>query len=144
MFATGVVLVDDGTAQDIQREAQAILDAGPPPWTEQQVQFARFMITNHLLDLEGGLPSMDMIFSINELANALHELVLRANGHWIGKGKRIIPALRAYDSALAQEFTGAFEGFFTGGNISEVIRFTDGILESYGGLLFAGYSTKGT
>ena len=58
MFATGVVLVDDGTAADIQHEARAILEAGPPPWSHRDTQFSRFVITNHLLDLEAKLEPM--------------------------------------------------------------------------------------
>lgn len=143
MFATGIVLVDDGTAESIQQEARTLLESGPPPWSERDIQFARFIITNHLLDLEDGLRPIDTNFAVSELANALHELVLRANGRWIGKGKRIVPALRAFDPALAQEFANTFERFFTGGDIAEVIRFADRILEPYGGRLFAGYSTKG-
>lgn len=143
MFATGIVLVDDGTAAEIQQEARLLLKSGPPPWSHQDIQFARFVITNHLLDLQAGLQPMATIFAVNELANALQELVLRANGHWTGKGKRIVPALTEFDSALAQEFSDSFQSFFTGNGIGEIITFSDRILESYGGRLFAGYSTKG-
>ena len=68
----------------------------------------------------------------------------RPCGHWVGKGKRIVPALKAFDPSLAHEFTDTFERFFEGGDIEEVIRLTDRVLESYGGRLFAGYSTKST
>ncbi|WP_303801938.1 nucleotidyltransferase domain-containing protein [Alicyclobacillus macrosporangiidus] len=144
MFATGIVLVDDGTAASIQQEARALLESGPPAWSARDIQFARFVITNHLLDLEAGLEEVDTLFAVNDLANALHELVLRANGHWIGKGKRIVSAIRDFDPCLAQEFADTFEQFFTSRDVSGVIRFADRILEPYGGRLFAGYSTKQT
>ncbi|GGJ07174.1 nucleotidyltransferase [Alicyclobacillus cellulosilyticus] len=144
MFATGVILADDGTAAAIQQEARDLLAAGPPPWSQREIDFARFVITNHLLDLEDGLPPVAAMFAVNELAYALHELVLRANRRWIGKGKRIIPALRAFDPGLAQEFADTMEKYFAGGDAAEVIRFADRILEPFGGRLFAGYSSKGT
>ena len=142
MFATGVVLVDDGTATAIQQEARLLLESGPPAWTEQDIKFARFMITNHLLDLEGTLQPVDAIFAVNELANALHELVLRANGYWIGKGKRIIRALEEYDPTLAKQFSDTFQDFFASGDVTQVINFADSILASYGGRLFEGYSSR--
>lgn len=142
MFATGVILVDDGTAGEIQEEARKLLEFGPPTWSQKDVQFARFVITNHLLDLEAGLEPVDAAFAVHELANTLHELVLRTNGYWIGKGKRTLSALRAFDQVLAQEFGDVLERYFKSSDIAEVIRFSDRILDHYGGRLFAGYSTK--
>lgn len=142
MFATGIVLTDDGTAEDIQQEARALLESGPPRWSERDIQFARFVITNHLLDLEATLQSIDSIFAVSELAHTLHELVLRANRHWTGKGKRIIPAIRDYDPVLAQQFADTFQRFFESGDVGLVIHFADTLLEPYGGRLFAGYSSK--
>jgi predicted nucleotidyltransferase len=142
MFATGIILVDDGTAADIQLEAQQILDAGPPTLSLQDIQFSRFLITNHLLDLEGTLKPLDTIFAVNELANALHALVLRSNGHWIGKGKRIRRALESYNPSFATRFSETFQLFYTNHDVTPVISFTEMVLERYGGRLFDGYSSK--
>ncbi|OFW75578.1 MAG: hypothetical protein A2201_11775 [Alicyclobacillus sp. RIFOXYA1_FULL_53_8] len=142
MFATGIILVDDGTAGEIQQQARLLLESGPPSWGERDMAFARFVITNHLLDLQAGLDPMATIFAVNELANALQELVLRANGHWIGKGKRIIPALTGFDSDFAQEFSDSFQNFFTRNDLAGVIHFADRTLTPFGGRLFAGYSSK--
>lgn len=142
MFATGVILVDDGTAADMQQEALTLLKSGPPPWSNQDVQFARFVITNHLLDLQGNLDRIATMFAVHELASTLHELVLRTNGYWIGKGKRTVPALAAFDPTLPQLFADTFERFFRDGDTAEVIEFVDRLLEPYGGRLFEGYSSK--
>ncbi len=142
MFATGIVLVDDGTAADIQLEAKQLLEAGPPDLSPQDIQFFRFMITNHLLDLQGTLEPMDTILAVNELATSLHELVLRSNGHWIGKGKRIIRALQSYDRSFAAQFAEVFQLFYTNHDVKPIISFTDTVLEHYGGRLFEGYSSR--
>ncbi|TNJ54254.1 nucleotidyltransferase domain-containing protein [Paenibacillus hemerocallicola] len=143
MVATGIVLIDDGTADGIRLEARQLLDAGPPAWNEQDVRRARFTITNHLLDLQGSLPPMDAIFAGHELANALHELVLRTNGHWASRGKRIPRALEEYDPGFSQRFAETFRLFYGAPHdASPVIRFADEVLDRYGGRLFEGYSTK--
>ena len=142
MFATGMILVDDGTASDMQREARQLLDAGPPVWSRQDIMRARFAITNHLLDLEGGLPSADAVFAVHELANALHELVLRANGCWTGRGRRILRALERHDPAFAKRFGEAFLSFGANRDTAAVVRFADDVLARFGGRLFEGYSTR--
>jgi hypothetical protein len=143
MFATGIILFDDGTATDIQLEAQRLLGVGPPAWSEQEVRRARFTITNHLLDLQGSLPTMDAIFAVNELANALHEFVLRTNGRWAARGKRIPRALEEYDPSFSKRFAETFQLFYNSHhNVTPVINFTDEVLALYGGRLFEGYSSK--
>lgn len=142
MFATGIVLVDDGTASEIQREAQSLLDIGPPEFNQKDVAFCRFMITNHLLDLEGGLSPLNEIFMVNEIANGLHELVLRSQRWWIGKGKRILRALDNYDQVFAAKFEQVFRSFYVNHDVNGVISFVDEVLEQYGGRLFEGYSSR--
>jgi hypothetical protein len=142
MFATGIILIDDGTALAIQQEAQQLLEAGPPELSSQDIQFYRFMITNHLLDLQGTLKPLDTIFAVNELANVLQELVLRSNGHWIGKGKRIIQALESFDPSFTIQFEETFQSFYESHNVAPVIHFTDEVLKRYGGRLFEGYSSR--
>ncbi|WDL97178.1 nucleotidyltransferase domain-containing protein [Alicyclobacillus sp. ALC3] len=142
MFATGIVLVDDGTASEIQLEAQHLLDAGPPEFNLRDVGFLRFVITNHLLDLEGGLSPLNAVFTVNDVANALQELVLRSHGRWIGKGKGIIRALGDYDQTFAKRFEQTFHGFYINHDVQEVVTFVDTVLEEYGGRLFEGYSSR--
>ncbi|TMV52231.1 nucleotidyltransferase domain-containing protein [Paenibacillus mesophilus] len=143
MFASGIILVDDGTAEGIQLEARRLLDAGPPAWSEQEVRRARFAITNHLLDLQGGLPAGEAIFAGQELAHALHELVLRANRRWVSRGRRIPRALEEYDPVFAGRFAESFQAFYSSPHdASAVIRYADEVLAPYGGRLFEGYSTK--
>jgi hypothetical protein len=143
MFATGIILVDDGTAEGIRLEARRLLEAGPPVWTEQEIRRARFTITNHLFDLQGKLPPGEAIFAVQELAHALHELVLRANGRWVSRGKRIPRVLEDYDPAFAGRFAETFQAFYSSPHdASAVIRYADEVLVAYGGRLFEGYSTK--
>lgn len=142
MFATGVILFDDGTAVDMIWEARQLLEAGPPPWSEQEIRRARFTITNHLLDLQGGLTPMAASFAIHELAHALHELVLRTNGHWTARGKRIPAALEHYDPAFSKLFDETLQSYSLRSDVAPIIHFADETLACYGGRLFEGYSSK--
>jgi hypothetical protein len=143
MIANGVVLADDGTASDIQREARELMSAGPPSWSGQDIRRARFVTTNHLLDLQGGLQPMEAILAAGELAYALHELILRANGHWAARGKRIPQALAGYDPDLARRFSLEFEIFCRSPHDTEsLVRFADEVLAPFGGRLIDGYSSR--
>lgn len=142
MFATGIVLVDNGTASEIQLEARHLLDAGPPEFNRRDVGFLRFVITNHLLDLEGGLSPLNAVFTVNDVANTLQELVLRSHGRWIGKGKGIVGALADYDQAFAKKFEYAFQSFYISRDVQEVVTYVDKVLEEYGGRFFEGYSSR--
>lgn len=80
------------------------------------------------------------IFIANTLADAVHEFVLRTNGHWIGTSKWIVRSLKRYDEQFAKEFLESFNEFYKHGNKERVVELVDKVLAPYAGRLFTGFS----
>lgn len=139
--AEGVILRDDGTAALIQREAEELLARGPVPWSPQDIDRARYGITDALDDLIGATDPAEGLFAANLLAERVHEFVLRANGRWVGSGKWVARALRQYDPRLCDRLVNALHAFYREGDKALLARLVDEVLKPYGGTLFEGYSS---
>lgn len=140
MCLEGIVLQDDGLAQTIKDEAEKILLQGPEPWTIEDIDSKRYMITDLLNDLEGSVNEEEALFIASSLAYDVHEFILRTNRQWIGSSKWIVRALRNYNPQLCEEFVSLFHTFCKSGQKQQFIKFVDRILEPYGGRLFEGFS----
>ncbi|WP_070121577.1 nucleotidyltransferase domain-containing protein [Bacillus marinisedimentorum] len=142
MCAEGIILKDmDGTARKIKVEAKQRLAEGPPPWTQSQTDNARYLITELLDDLEGSEDVAENLFTAGQLADILHEFILRTNRQWTGFGKWTIRSLRRFDEKTAAEFTEAFQHFYQSGKKEKLTSFTESIIEPWGGKLFEGYKS---
>lgn len=51
MIAEGKVVVDNGLANSLKRQAERYLKSGPAPWSLDEMNQARFQITENLIDL---------------------------------------------------------------------------------------------
>lgn len=140
MVSEGKIIVDKGILTSIKQEAVQQLETGPEVWSEKTIAAKRYFLTDILDDFIGSENMAEDYFSAGQLAQQLHEFVLRTNGLWIGKGKWIVRALKKYDPAFAEQFVEAFESFYRTGEKTKIISLTDFVLESYGGRLFAGFS----
>lgn len=140
MVAEGIVLKDSGILSTIKNEAAELLNEGPAPWSAQTLMIKRYMLTDALGDLIGTQNEAEALFIANTLAEAIHEFVLRTNGHWIGASKWIVRALKQYDEDFADRFVAAFDAFYKTGKREGIIKITDEVLAPYGGRLLEGYS----
>jgi hypothetical protein len=143
MCASGLVLKDDGSAEELIREAKTLLQEGPYPWTEEEIRKARYEITECLEDLTGSVSHEENLFIVSRLAELVHEFVLRVNGRWIGQGKWAVRSLKQHDEALCREFVMELDGFYKSGQKENLIAYVDGVLEPYGGRFFAGFRQEG-
>lgn len=127
-------------ANRIKREAEKLLTGGPKPWSEEELAFKRYALTDLLDDFEGTTRREEAIFIAGRMAELGHELYLRTQGQWIGSGKWVYRTLKRYDPAFADRFADAFDRFYTSGDKKAVITLIDGILAPSGGRLFAGFT----
>jgi hypothetical protein len=141
MCAEGIILRDTGHASRIKNEALQILKAGPIPWKSNEIEKARYHITDLLNDLEGSINEIEDLFIVSKLADLTHEFVLRVNGHWIGEGKWIIRALKEFEESFANDFADVFNLYYSSREKAGVIHFVDETIAPYGGRLFEGYSS---
>lgn len=138
--AKGIILKGGDEAEEIKEDAQGRLKEGPPEWNQNQINHARYAITDLLEDFIGSEDPAESIFIVNQLAIKLHEFILRTNKQWTGEGKWLVRSLKNYDPQLAKEFIQAFESFYADRQKEPIISFVDEILKPHGGRLFDGYN----
>lgn len=143
MCAGGVILKDDGSAEALVREAKESLQEGPIPWTKEEIDKARYEITECLEDLTGSASHDEDLFIVGRLANLVHEFELRIHGRWIGEGKWAVRSLKLYNEKVCREFLQELEAFYKSDKKEGLIAFADRILEPYGGRFFAGFREEG-
>jgi predicted nucleotidyltransferase len=87
MVSEGIVINDTGIIDSIKREANELLDKGPEERKQETITTKRYFLTDALDDFVGSLDRNEEIIIANTLAEAVHEFVLKTNGHWIGASK---------------------------------------------------------
>jgi len=140
MCAEGEVIRDDGLSEQIVREAKRDLEGGPMPWSQQEIDMARYAITEYIDDLAGSGKREEDLCTAAKLVHAVPEFVLRTNGRWIGDGKWMIRCLRSLDEALCDRWVAALETFYATGSKKELIDEVDRILRPFGGRLSEGFA----
>ncbi len=139
MCAEGIVLKDDGTAEGIREEARSDLASGPFPWADEELDMARYRISEDISDLSGSSDREESLFIVQELAAKLVEFVLRANGRWLGEGKWALRMLKQYDAAFSQALTDSLEEFYASNDRKPLLRLADEVLRPFGGRLAEGH-----
>lgn len=106
MTADGRLLVDaDRLGARLQAEARQRLAAGPPPVPAPQLAAKRYALTDGLDDLHGCPDPLERIFLAAHLLEQAAELVLLADGHWLGLGKWLSRRLADADPGLHGRLT---------------------------------------
>lgn len=140
---SAVLVSQDGTAETLRDRAQALLDAGPAPLTEQALTNQRYFVTDLLDDFEGSTDHAESFFIAAELAIRTIDLWLGLNGQWTGRGKWVMRALRRYDPVQADRLAVALQALDITGDKQPLIDFVEGVLAPAGGRLFAGFKQGG-
>lgn len=140
IVAEGQIITQQETCSQIQPEAQALLQAGPPAWNELQLETARYLITDLIDDLIGCTNPNEEIFIVQALADELHQFLLRANGQWIGRGKWIYRSLARWNQEYTENYSNSFQQYYRTGQKELLIQFILQALQPYGGKHFAGYA----
>ncbi|MGA9173706.1 MAG: nucleotidyltransferase domain-containing protein [Thermoactinomyces sp.] len=139
MVAEGIVLIDQGLANKLKTDAQSILDQGPEPWTMDQINQARYMITDCLDDLIGCNHPEEEIFIVHRLCEVLYEFVMRTNNKWLGTGKWMYRTLERMNKPLCDQMASAFDHYYRTREKGSIIQLADDLLEPYGGRFFEGF-----
>jgi hypothetical protein len=139
MCTDGRILCDDGSAVElIDRARQALVD-GPYVWSSQDIDRARYEITDALLDLLSSDDRAERLFITGKLTSLVHEFILRTERQWIGDGKWALRALRSFDSELSDAFVAALESLYLIDEHEMLDAFIQKALYPYGGFLTANY-----
>ncbi|UUZ83359.1 nucleotidyltransferase domain-containing protein [Paenibacillus sp. P26] len=140
MCSDGVLLRGQGVIEDIVDEARQEWLAGPPAWSREEIDKARYGITETLDDLKGSTKRAECLFIVHKLTSLLSEFLLRVNGQWLGDGKWMSRGLHAWNTSLASRLEEALEAFYRREDRNELARFAAEVLSPYGGFLTEGYT----
>jgi hypothetical protein len=140
MCAEGLVLRDiDGVGARTKEEARRQLDAGPEPLTPEELDRLRYTVTDLLDDFSGSVREEETYLIAHGLAEASVRLLLLGNGRWLGGGKWMLRALRAFDPVMANQLGGALKAFYKSEEKAGLVAFAEVVLERMGGRLFEGF-----
>ncbi|MFY8093520.1 MAG: nucleotidyltransferase domain-containing protein [Niveispirillum sp.] len=139
MVANGLPIAGDpALIEELKRQAQAVLDGGPPPLTEAELRTRRYSISDLAADLAQPRSAAERLAIGSRLYMELADFTVRAAGAWTGTGKGLAKALLRLDPMLASAFEHAFAELFGEQDAAEVLALVDLCLEPYGGRFMAG------
>lgn len=139
MVANGLPIAGDpALIEELKRQAQAVLDDGPPPLTEEELRVRRYSISDLAADLVQPRTPAEQLAIGSRLYIELADFTVRAAGAWTGTGKGLAKALLRLDPMLSTAFEHAFAELFANQDAAEVLALVDLCLEPYGGRFMAG------
>lgn len=124
--------------EELKRQAQAVLDGGPPLLTEEELRTRRYSISDLAADLSQPRNGAEQLAIGARLYIELADFTVRAAGAWTGTGKGLAKALLRLDPMLAATFEHAFGELFAQQDAAEVLALVDLCLAPYGGRFMAG------
>ncbi|KMY52829.1 nucleotidyltransferase [Bacillus sp. FJAT-27231] len=140
MCAEGLLVEDkQGEGKKIQREAKILYEQGPQRWDEDKINEVRYQITDFLSDFRCSEEFEESLFILNMLINRLTELILRADGYWVGEGKWAARSLKSYDKDMCNKLVKYTKIYMNTNDKTELISFIQSTLDNYGGEFFVGY-----
>lgn len=140
MCAEGLLIEDkQGDGREFQREAKILYEQGPQLWGEDRINEARYQITDLLSDFRSSEDFGESLFILNKLIDSLTELILRANGNWVGVGKWFARNLKSYDKDMCNKLVNYTKTYMNTNDKTELISLIQSTLDHYGGELFVGY-----
>jgi hypothetical protein len=126
-------------SQSLKRLARSVIDAGPPPLTDDELTRRRYALTDSLDDIRAPRSYAELVATGGQLFEALADFYFRSSGRWSARGKAIPRTLAAADGELARRYDAAFAVLFKDGNPQLAIALAEETLDTAGGLLFDGY-----
>ncbi|WP_393965084.1 nucleotidyltransferase domain-containing protein [Exiguobacterium sp. S22-S28] len=140
MMAEGMILRDHPVLTTLKHQAETELLAGPPVFSANEANQARYFLTDVLDDFIGVTDRTEGLGIASRLLEQATQFYLRARGHWTGQGKWLIRSLAAVDPSEAVQLTTAFEDYFRLDQKQAVIRLVERWLDQHGGRYFDGFS----
>ncbi|MEV7220269.1 nucleotidyltransferase domain-containing protein [Streptomyces sp. NPDC093681] len=144
MCADGLLLFDtDGLGARLAAHARALVAAGPPPVSADEIDDCRYAITDLLDDLAGSTDPSERLFIATELVRRTGELALAVAGSWGGGGKWLARRLETTAPELNTRLHHGLREVLDG-RAEPLVTVVDEVLARAGGRLWVGYKRAGT
>jgi hypothetical protein len=147
LVSTGVPLLDGPIGLDLQRECAEVVAAGPGALPPDELELARYALTDQLDDLAGGASAHVRDAIAIEVWRRTAELLLATSCWWQGSAKWLVREVEACDRARGTAFA---ERLHTGlhdalaGDTGPLAAVAEEVLELAGGRLWAGFAQEAT
>jgi GNAT superfamily N-acetyltransferase len=146
LIGTSIVVIDaDGVGRRLQEQFHWLDREGPPALSAEEIDAARYVVTDLLSDLSNGGPEALSIAAT--LWRETAELLLGADARWSGTGKWLQRELEALDAARDTNHAGALLSGLAAVGRGDIAAMQDAVnaaLARVGGKLFDGYRRDGT
>jgi predicted nucleotidyltransferase len=123
----------------LKRSARELLEAGPPPWDEEELMLRRYRLTDWVEDMRFPRSAEELVATGAWLYQDAAEFFFRTRGLWSAHSKTIPRRLRETDAAFAERFLRAFEALFAEKRPDTAVALVAELLEPFGGFLFEGF-----
>ncbi|MCX7115724.1 MAG: hypothetical protein NTW08_07450 [Gammaproteobacteria bacterium] len=129
-------------SENIKTLAQQFFQQGPALWDKEKIDTERFLITDLLQDIAFPKTRAEQLASSASFYDILAQFYFRSRHKWCASGKSIPRYLEKDNRELARQFSKSFESIFQTGDVTDLIKLTQTILEPYGGLLWDGFKSS--
>jgi hypothetical protein len=126
-------------SRSLKSLATSMLEAGPPPLSDEDQAQRRYAITDLVDDLRDPRSKGELVATGSVLFEQLADYCLRVRGLWSGRGKSVPRALGRADATLCARFLLCFEDLFERGDAGAAIRLSEELLAPHGGFYFEGF-----
>jgi Nucleotidyltransferase domain len=126
-------------SQSLKSLAALVIESGPPPLSDQDIQKMRYNLTNLIDDIRQFSSKDELVASGTALYESLADYYFRTNNLWSAKGKSIPRILKQRDADLCLRYCNSFEELFAHGRAEKVIALAEELLKPKGGFLFDGH-----
>ncbi len=141
MIAEGIILKDHlSIATPLKEHAHERLAAGPPPFSSEESETHRYVLTTLLDDLIGAEHVEEQWFIAHDLVENMCNYILVQRKEWQGRGKWLPRLLKQADEALYNRLMVALEQLYVQREKQPLIEWVTEELQTYGGRCFAGYA----
>jgi hypothetical protein len=142
MMATGAPLTDGAHVRDLQEAARSHVAVGPPVWTDAELAYRRYALTDALDDLAGATDQDERDVVASQVTAMAAELALHTRGGWLGRGKWLVRQLRSCDAGLSADLMAAHRVAVAEGDTAVLAAISDRLLDEVGGRLTEGFSAR--
>ncbi|TLS37927.1 nucleotidyltransferase domain-containing protein [Pseudalkalibacillus caeni] len=142
MCSDGVFLRENTRGAALKKDAMERLKKGPMPWSKDEIDQERYLLTDLVEDLEGSENDSENLFTVCTLSRKIPEFMLRTKQKWMGEGKWIFRSLKEADEQAALRLEQSLTAFFEQKDKKKLIELVDNELKPFGGRLFNGFSNS--
>jgi hypothetical protein len=139
MCHEGLVVINTGVLEQVKTKAKEYALATPLKLTEKELEQYRYFLTDALDDFIGAKSYEEALFVAGPMLTLICDFIFDTRQQWRCVSKRNFRQLAKLDATLHGELLQGLESFYKQEKREGLVKLIEGLLEPFGGRLFAGY-----